>query len=298
MTANTELYGKFVEKVASLKTQRKRRSLPIVKGLEDFLGNFSELASSLEFPSLTKAHVIGLSACMGNLKSSESALGFFSDPFIDLAETLAKGIVGLTKKNAPQGTSKVVQWWLEITVIALVGLLELAQEKKISKEEVEIDAPFRDELILTLLFSTGYPKLIFKQMALGLEIPVGKQNLFIGLFEALSLIFALITYSKEEEIREDLGEALTVNLEKTIKHLLEGLEQSELKAYLELASLALRKGEISQLSVTLQDLMKDAGYTNELLTKDIAAMKALFKRLKIAYYASNEKSTNMVHMIG
>lgn len=135
-------------------------------------------------------------------------------------------------------------------------------------------------------------------MAEGLEIPEGKQKLFIGLFEALSLVFALVTYSKDEEIREDLGEALTEKLKKTIKHLLEGLDQSELKAYLELAEMALEKGDINQLSLTLQDLVKEAGYTNELLTQDLSAMKDLFKRLKTAYLFAHEKTTNMVHMIG
>lgn len=157
MAANADLYRKYVEKVATLHKQRKRRSLPLAKGVEDFLGNFSGIASSLELHPLTKSHVMGLSACMGNLKISESALGIFSDPFIDLAEVLALGIVELTKKNAPRGTVQIVQWWLEMTVIVLVGLLELAKEKKLSKEELQLDAPFRDELILTLLFYTGYP---------------------------------------------------------------------------------------------------------------------------------------------
>lgn len=298
MATSTELYKKYVEKVSKLHKLRKRRSLECVKGLEGFLGNFSEIANSLELHFLTKSHVIGLNACMGNLKVSESALGFFSDPFVDLAEALSNAIVDVTKKNAPQGTSKVVQGWLEITVITLVGLLELVREKKLSKEELSLDAPFRDELILTLLFHTKYPKFIFKQMAEGLEIPEENHNLFIGFFESVSLIFALIAYSKDEEIREDLGEALSANLKQIIKQFLESLEQSKVKAYLELAMLALEKGEIYQLSLALQDLMNEMGYPNELLIKDVSAMKALFKRLKIAYFASTENSTNMVHMIG
>lgn len=298
MTANTEAYKKYVQKVDTLQKQRKRRSLPTTKALEDFWGNFAHIAMSLELTQATKAHVIGLSASMENLKASESALGLFSDPFIDIAERLAEEIVKLTKKNAPQGTTKIVQWWLEMTVLVVVGVIELAKEKTLSKEEAIFDVPFRDELLLTLLFYTGYPKFVFKQMAEGLEIPEAKQNIFIGLFEGLALTFALLANSSEEEIRSDLAEAVSGLLKKTIRDLKQGLENRELEAYLELAEMALEKGEIDQLTLTLHDLMNSAGYPKELLFKDISAMKALFKRLKIAYLSAHAKTTNMIHMIG
>lgn len=297
MTVNAELYKKYIDKVGMLYKQRKRRTLPITRGLEDFLGNFASIAASLELDQATKAHVIGLSAAMGNLKASSSSLGLFTDPFIDLAEMLAEEIVALTKKNAPQGTAQVVQWWLEITLLTVVGLLELAKEKKATKEEAILDVPFRDELLLTLLFYTGYPKLVFKQMAEAVAIPQEKHKLFIGLFEALALIFALIATSREE-IKGEHAEALADKLKKTIDDLLEGLEQRELKTYLELAEMALEKGDIDQFSLALQDMMNEAGYPMESFIKDISAMKDLFKRLKIAYFAAHEKSTNMVHMIG
>lgn len=266
----------------------------MTRGLLDFLGNFKEIIGSFEFEGATKAHIIGLSACM-----AKSNLGLFSDPFDETAEKIAREITALTKKNAPYGMEKVVQWWLEISIITIVGILELAREKKPSKENENLDPDFRDELVLTLLFYTGYPRLAFEKMADALALEGAKKELYVRLFETIVLIFALVSYSKEEEtIRQDLGEALMSNLRKNINYLQGSLEGDEIKAHLELAEMALERQEIDELATALQDMLSAAGYPHELFTKDISAMKELFKRLKTAYFASQENTMNMVHMIG
>lgn len=292
-------YKKFVDKARSMQRQRKSRPLAMTGGLASFLGHFAEIAGSLELSAATKAHIIGMSACMSNLKSSESALGLFSDPFIDIAEMLGQEIASMTLKNGGISKEKTIQWWLEVAILVGVGMLALGQEKKPSKETEILDTGFRDELLLSLFFYTGYPKLAFKAMAEALEIPENKEKLFISSFEGIMMIFTLVAYSSEQEtIRKDLGEALKDKLQMSLKEVKEGIENSTIKAYLELAEIALDKGEIDQLAISLQDLMKTAGYTTELLHKDISAIKDLFKRFKQAYFASQENTMNMIHMVG
>lgn len=294
-----DLYKKFVDKARFLQRQRKNRPLAMTGGLADFLGHFAEIAGSLELTHATKAHIIGLSACMANLKASESPLGLFSDPFIDIAELIGKEITALTLEKGGVTREKTIQWWLEASIIACVGLLTLAKDKKPSKETEILDTGFRDELLLSLFFHTGYPRIVFKSMAEAIEIPEGKQKLFISLFEGIMLVFTLVAYSSETEtIRTELGESMRDKMQENMASIKEGIENTTIKAYLELAEIALDKGEIDQLALSLQDLMKEAGYTNELMQKDISAIKELFKRLKTAYFASQENTTNMIHMIG
>lgn len=292
-------YKKFVDKARNLQRQRKARPLAMTGGLADMLGHFTEIAGSLEMAQATKAHVLGLNACMANLKASESALGLFSDPFIDIAELLSKEIASLTLKDGGISKEKTIQYWLEASVLAGVGMLTLAQEKKPTKETEILDTGFRDELVLSLFFHTGYPKLAFKAMAEALGVPENKEKLFISLFEGIMMIFTLIAYSNgDEPIREDLGESLKDKLKESIASIKEGIENNKIKAYLELAEIALDKGEIDQAASSLEDLLKTTGYTTELLKKDISAIKELFKRFKLAYYGSQENTMNMIHMIG
>lgn len=292
-------YKKFVDKARAMQKQRKARPLAMTVGLADVMGHFAEIAGSLELSQATKAHIIGLSACMANLKASESKLGLFSDPFIDIAEILGQEIASMTWKNGGLSREKTIQWWLEATILVGVGMLALGQDKKPSKETEDLDPIFRDELLLSLFFHTGYPKLVFKVMAEALEVPKSKEELFTSLFEGIMMIFTLVAFSNEQEtIRADLGESMKDKLQMNIAVIKEGIENSTVKAYLELAEIALDKGEIDQLALSLQDLMKTAGYTTELLSKDISAIKGLFKRFKLAYYASQENTMNMIHMIG
>lgn len=292
-------YKKFVEKARAMQRQRKSRPLAMTGGLADFLGHFAEIAGSLELTGATKAHIIGMSACMSNLKASESALGLFSDPFIDIAEMLGREIASLTLKNGSVSQEKTIQWWLEASILVGVGMLALGQDKKPSKDQEILDPAFRDELLLSLFFHSGYPRIAFKAMAVALEIPENKEKLFVSLYELIMMIFTLVAYSSEKEtIRPDLGESLRDKLQLNIAAIKEGIENVTIKAYLELAEIALNKGDIDQLAFSLQDLLKTAGYTSELLQKDISATKDLFKRFKIAYYASQENTMNMVHMLG
>ena len=292
-------YKKFVDKARALQRQRKARPLAMTGGLADLIGHFTEIAGSLEMGEATKAHVIGLNACMANLKASESALGLFSDPFVDIAELISKEIASLTLKNRGVSKEKTIQYWLEASVLASVGMLTLGQAKKPSKETEILDADFRDELLLSLFFHTGYPKLAFKAMAEALGVQENKEKLFISLFEGIMMIFTLIAYSNgDESIKPTLGESLKEKLQTSIKTIKEGIENNRIKAYLELAEIALDKGEIDQVALSLEDLLKTAGYTTELLQKDISAIKELFKRFKLAYYGSQENTMNMIHMIG
>lgn len=260
--------------------------------------HFTEAANVLELGNLTRAQVVGFSAGFSNLKKSESALGLFSDSFVDTAEKLAREIVKAAK--ASKNTTKIIQWWIEATAITTVGLLELVREKKGAKnEESVLDAPFRDELVLSLLFYSKAPELIFEQMAEAIGIEGSSESVFTGLFKVISLVFALIAYSKEEEtVRKELGEILTAKLQEALKSLQTRIEDREVEAYLDSAAIALEKGDIDYLATLVLDLLKLAGYSKKLLYEDITAMKDLFKRLKTAYFATKSNNMNMMYMIG
>lgn len=273
-----------IQKTHLLHSQRKARPLAMTRGLLDFLGALREVTESFEFDAVSKDHVIGLSACMGNLKKSHSALGLFSDPFIELSRKVAALLV--TKKDAPYAMERVIAWWLQLSSILIVGLLESARIKKPSKETQNLDTGFRDELVLSLLFSSKYPKLLFQTMGKALQLEKGENELFTGVFELIVLFFASISYSEEPTVKE----VLKPHLEETLRRL-RHLEKEEMEFYLNLVEITLKSGNCAQLLETIK-------YPAESLKEDVSAMKDLFRRLKTACYVSSENNVNMIHMAG
>lgn len=307
MVMTKEKYRKYLEKVERLYTQTKRRPIKNMQGLSDYFSHYAFMAELLEFKQVSKTHILGLYGALGNLKKSESGLGLFSDGFDIVADKIAYGILTLTIKEPPLATQQLLKWWVELIVIGLAGALELARRMSLTKvKEGKYDPSFRDELLLTLLFSTEFPKTCFQKMGDALLIEKTKMAAFIATLETLSILVALRSYSKEgfkKELVESLSARLTKNLG-VILSACDSLDSADqdafqtLRTYFEQMQLALERGDIDGLVQIEGDLLESCGYSKENFQNDLEMMKSLFLRFKEAYYASKENKSTTVHMVG
>lgn len=296
----TENYRKHLEKVRALSQQGKRRPLNILKGLNDFSNLYAEIAEMQELKKATKSHLFAIIGAMGRLKASESALGLFSDSFEDVTELMAEGICTLTMKNPPLAAPKLVKRWLQLTVIVVTGLLELARHvKPTTVKEKAFDPKFKDELLLNLLFNTDYPRFVFGQMAVTLNLEKKKEALFIAIFESIAIITALSAYSKDEEgFNINLAACLIPRLAKNLQVILSQTEEETMGAFIQQMQIAIDAQDHEGLIKTWVDLMEAAGYNREAFLSDLKVMKDLFLRYKEAFTASRAQKTAMVHVIG
>lgn len=302
MLTKEELFTKYVENVQALDENSKRKGLPAGGSLNDFYSRYAFICSLLELKKVSQAHVFGLSACMKNLCGKNSSLCLLSLAFEQMTEKLAGGILTLTlKKKSSPAVQKLVQWWLMLSLMAVIGLLELKAAKQSQRqEEIPPDVDFQNELLLLLFFATNYPKIVFKEMAESIEIPQEKIATFTALFELLALAFALSALSKEEEgLKRELVNDLLPNIEKNLALVLSALgETDRTRSFLEQIQIALEKDEIDNLTLICQDFLESEGYSRELLFKDISAIKSLFIRLKQACQDAKARPSNTIHMAG
>jgi hypothetical protein len=305
-TTKEERFSKYVEKVQSANDQNQRKVLPSCTAMSDFYAQYASIIGILELKGVSRAHVIGLSACMENLCNPASNLSLFSGS-LDLAvEKLADGILSVACKKKPTpAASKLVKWWLILSLMTVVGLLELgkAKERVYKEEEIPPDVDFQNELLLLLFFASDYPKIVFKEMGEAVNVPRERISTFTALFELLALVFALIASSKEEEglkteLVEDLAPKLLQDLDLVLSSLEETDQAGSSRPFLEQIRTSLEKGERDNLILICQDLLESGGYSRETLFKDVSAMKELFIRLKQACLDSKARPTNVVHMVG
>lgn len=298
-----ERFTKYVERVQNLNEQTKRRPLPSCKAISDFYERFATLAGILELKGVSRAHVVGLSACMENLCGTGSSLSILSGSFHQITEKLSSGVISITlKKNGSLAVQKLVQGWLMLSLMTVVGLLELGKAKEMPLKEGAIppDIDFQNQLLLLLFFATNYPKIAFTEMAEAVEIPQERVTIFTALFELLALAFALIASSKEDEgLKEELVEDLASRIQKNIDLLLPALEGTDkTRSFLEQIQISIEKGETDNLILVCQDLLESEGYSKDALYKDISAMKSLFIRLKQACQDAKSAPSNVIHMVG
>lgn len=294
-----ERFTKYVESVQTLNENTKKKPLPSGKALSDFYERFAFISGLLELKGISQAHVLGLSACMENLCGTESSLSLFSKSLEQIAEKLASGVLTITlKKNPTPAVQKLVQWWLILSLMTAVGLLEMgkAKETKHKVGDIPPDIAFQNQLMLLLFFGTNYPNIVFKEMAEAVKVPPERVGIFTALFELLALTFALISFSGEE-LKEEFVYDLLPRINKDLNLLLPEVEDNT-KAFLEQIRKALEKGEIDNLQQIFRDLLESEGYSQEALQKDISAMKGLFLRLKQACLDAKAAPTNVIHMAG
>lgn len=298
-----ERFSKYVEKVQTLNEQTKRKPLPSCTAMSDFFNQYTSLCGMLELKGVSRVHALGLSACMENLCGSKSALSLLSESFNQTAEKLAEGILTIALKKKPTPAKlQLVKWWLILSLMTVVGLLELgkAKEAPYKNEAIPPDIAFQNELLLILFFATNYPKIAFTEMAEAVEVPQERVSIFTAIFELLSLGFALIASSKEEEgLKSEFVEDLAPQVQKDLAIILSALDETDkTRSFLEQIQISLEKGENDNLILICQDLLESMGYSKETLFKDVSAMKNLFIRLKQACLDAKAQPTNVIHMVG
>lgn len=292
-----ERYTKYVEKVQTLNEHTKRRPLPAYKALSDFYDRYAAIAGILELKGSSRAHVLGLAVCMENLTNPASSLSLLSASFENVTKSLSSKIAALTLKTPTSASSQLIQWWLVLSLMTVVGLLELGKAKDSMREDVMLpDTAFQNHLLLLLFFESGYPTIAFKEMGEALGVPENKIKLFTAFFELLTLTFALIASSKEEEgLKKELVEDLMPKIDQDFMTLLQTMDQN---AHLEQIRLSLEKGDHDNLILTCEDLLATENYSKEELYKDISAMKELFIRLKQACQDARARPSNVIHVAG
>lgn len=298
-------YKMYLQKVLALREERKRRPLGTLKGFYQYFEHYSKIATTLQWEKATKAHLLGLGIAMSGLSQSKSRLGLFTDGFERSANRLAEALVALTMKKPALESAQILAWWIELSVGVIVGLLEKAQmEWEPRKRKQPIDPAFRDELVLLLLFYTDYPRLCFQEMGEALGVDKPSQPLFTALFEAVILVIALSSYSKEEEVfREALVGNFSERLKEDLEQILKGIEGlvdpfHPRYALLQEIHIALEKGDVEGVISGWLGLLELAGYPRVDFYQDLATLRSLFQRYMLAYQSSKENKSTVVHLVG
>lgn len=295
----TSIDRKYVNKLSSAAVAAKRKPLKSLRCVSDQFDNYAWIAGLFELKKISKTHLIGLTAALQQLRKSESALGLFSDQFEECCMKAASYIGQRILPEAALAEKKLIQYWIELMVIGEVALLEMARKKDAA---VSSDEEFRDELLLLLFFSSGFPKAVFREMSAGLGITGKSEKIFISMMRIIAFLTAVLAYSDAEGwFRPNNIDNLRPHLLRDLMILAEASDSAQsgpMRAYIEQMQLAIEKHDMPALKQTISDLLESNGYLPDNLKVDIGEMKGLFNQLKDAYQAAKETKTNVIHLVG
>lgn len=299
-----ERFGKYIKKLRNFDAERKRRAPTALQGVQNVFGHYTAFASVLETNSSAKAHMLGMRGALSNISKSSSALGLFSDAFETNAQRLAEAMVKSLSQNPVEVMQELLTGWIELSVIAAVGLVELGKRYEAHKKmEGEINQRFKDELLLSLLFSSSYLQIFFQTLAEGIEVKKQEQKLFIAIMEFLTLFATLLASSTEEEwVSADLITQFTPYLLKDLEEITQALdrytENIPVRALLEQLKRTLEKADSDAFIQAGIDLLESYGYSRIHLQSDLKEMKNLMNNFKTAYQASKDYTANLTHLVG
>lgn len=310
----TEAYSHYIEKMERHLAEKRRKDPLILKGLADFAENYTSLAKMFLSEKISRTHLIGLKVALTPLCKSRSNLGILSESFERSVDLLTNALLQRVVKSPSKQTEETLGYWIQLTIVIAIGLLEAAKEEGSStKKDVPIDTGFRNELLLLLIFYTEYPRHLFKQMAEALGIEISHHPLFISSLEALALLVALYAIAKNPgELNVPAVENMTPRLLQDLETISKSIDPKAtssagisdertvmfLGAALEEMRLALERGELEELTRLLVDFLEDIGYSKENFSNDLAEIKKLFLRFKTAYQESQENKSTLVNLVG
>lgn len=303
MKGELEAYQKYIEKVDRQLNGSQRKNPHVLKGLADFSENYATLARMFLSEKISRAHVIGLKSALHGLFTEKTPL--FTESFGKIIHLLSKVLSEkVLKKNFSQ-SEEILEGWIQLVLLVSIGIIDTAREnQRISKKEKSVDTPFRDELLLLLFFHSEYPRHLFKEMGEALEIESSDLPFFISSFETLAILASLCTLSKTPGEWGDLpieriAPRLLQNIDLISRSLdKEGQDKIFWGATLEKMRLALEQKELEELVPIWVEFLEELGYSKEHFSSDLAEIKKLFSRFKIAYRESQENKSTLVNLVG
>ncbi|KAF3362293.1 hypothetical protein PHSC3_001122 [Chlamydiales bacterium STE3] len=312
MTEGNDSYILLRDQVKRFDDQTKRKETAKLKILTKFLSDFNLITQAYGLTHASRSLLIGLAGCMKGILKSESQLGLFTDQFDFLAKKLASALADVQSFGKDSSKVQLLQWYLEIVLIGVIGLLYLAtKQKKEQKKDVEGNKSqhaFKQELIISLFFYTDYPKDVFQQMAKSLGVKEKGAEFIACSLESLALLAIIFAFSKEQPLDSHLLEILFPRLEGCLnvidRQLAEATfvdedpSKSKFRAFIQLARIAIERQDIEPFIYGFTQVLQAYELSESSLKEDVEAIQKMFRNYEEAFYAPTQQQVNTVNLLG
>lgn len=313
MTDEREAYLLFRDQVNLFDAQTKRKETRQFKILPKLLADLNTATLSYGMSGISRSLLIGMTASMQGILKSESTLGLFSDDFDRLAKAIANAVALLENFHNDEAKKRVFSWYIEFTIIAMIGLLHLATEipQKDYEEEESKDVSnelFKKELIISLVFYSEYPKTAFRTMAESLGLKEKGVQFVANSLEVISLFAVLMAFKKENATVHNITNTLLPRLSSCLFAINSQLAEANLveedlpmgffQSFLQQAMIAIEKQDIEPFIQTFTEGLESFGYANDTLQEDVHEIKHMFNNIKEAAQSTAHQQVSAVNIIG
>lgn len=283
-----------------------------------FLGPYISMMPILfhdkENETSSRMLLLGLTMSMEGIIKDRNKLGIFSSDYEKVANLLASGLIQLRKDGHDEMQMRLLSKLIMGSLTTLLGLLWVAYDEVIRKaEEVEgetIDSKFFIELLLNTVYTSSLPKATFKSMAQATGADDKESETAALAVETLTLLFALVAFSMEGSLNDDLLESHKERLlqnfgamEETLNDLvllkrIDKLQAQPVRLFIGQGKQTLNSGNFSQFLKGLIEMCKPYGISIDKLKTDIQASRRLFASLGSHVAKPKQPRENSISLMG